>query len=248
MWNGTWPAWHHSTAWHQLNPFMRLSGRHVNKSDAKGKRRAVHTQCAQGARKGGQSKRNVIPLPTSSCQHKTNISLQICQSNFSQANFPDPGLGKEGALACTEQSGLPPTRSLADQTTALLNSVTKKGCWEQGAHLVAVVAEDVGYPVGVVGGHGGVGHLLVDAAPDWRQISVGLHADGAQQLPVLLHVLQALAVDGVPARQHRRRPHTVKQVLEANRAVLPHAVLHAHVVPLHVRSADASHISIPEIC
>ena len=209
-------------------------------------------QCTPNAareqRKGGQSKRNVIPPPTSSCQHKTNISLQTCQSRFSQANFPDPGLGKEGALACTEQSGLPSTRSLADQTTALQNSVTKKAAREQGPHLVAVVAEDVGYPVGVVGGHGGVGHLLVDAAPDGRQISVGLHADGAQQLPVLLHVLQALAVDGVAARQHRRRPHTVKQVLEANRAVLPHAVLHAHVVPLHVRSADVSHISIPENC
>ena len=39
-------------------------------------------------------------------------------------------------------------------------------------------------------------------------------------------------MDGVPAWQHRCRPHAVKQVLKAHRAVLAHAVLHADVVAL----------------
>ena len=39
-------------------------------------------------------------------------------------------------------------------------------------------------------------------------------------------------MDGVPAWQHRCRPHAVKQVFKAHWAVLAHAVLHADVVAL----------------
>lgn len=84
----------------------------------------------------------------------------------------------------------------------------------------------------------GPARLLVHAAPDGRQVGVALHADGAGQLAVALHLLEAVAVNGVPAGQHRRRAHAVEQVLEAHRTVLAHAVLHAHVVALHGAGAD----------
>ena len=51
--------------------------------------------------------------------------------------------------------------------------------------------------------------------------------------PVALHLPQAVRVDGVSAGQHCRRPHAVKQVLKAHRAVLTHAVLNTDVVVLH---------------
>ena len=51
----------------------------------------------------------------------------------------------------------------------------------------------------------------------------------------MLHLPQAVRMDGVAAWQHRCRPHAVKEVLEAHRAVLPHAVLDADVVVLQRR-------------
>lgn len=47
-------------------------------------------------------------------------------------------------------------------------------------HLVAVIAQDVGHPAGVLLRHGRTGNLLVHPPPDGRQISIRLHADGAR--------------------------------------------------------------------
>jgi len=49
--------------------------------------------------------------------------------------------------------------------------------------LIAIVAQDVGHPAGILFWHGRAGNLLIHPPPDCGQISIRLHADGTRELP-----------------------------------------------------------------
>mmetsp|Transcript_20693 Transcript_20693/g.62369 ORF Transcript_20693/g.62369 Transcript_20693/m.62369 type:complete len:228 (-) Transcript_20693:615-1298(-) len=99
---------------------------------------------------------------------------------------------------------------------------------------MTVVAADIRSPFGIVRGHWGSLHLPVHLKPRQRHVTIGLHADGAGSLVCLLQLVQAAAVDSVSARQHSCWQRAVKQEVEANRAVLAHAVLYAYVIALQL--------------
>ena len=100
------------------------------------------------------------------------------------------------------------------------------------AAIVAIVAQDVHRPVCIIAGHWRISYLIIHPSPDWFKVCIALHAQRARHLPVLLHAIQALAMNCVAAGQDCSLSDTVKEVLKAYWTVLTHAVLHTDVVAL----------------